>query len=111
MSEIYKCPVNKQTAPVICALAAHEENTQHKRSTGYKTPSYQFFKGNTNNPKINVRREVISDINEYITILTQECMPRTKQEKNSIKRKATEAVLEKRGYINVVKSEEVSPLF
>jgi len=110
LSHEYKCPINRQTFAVLAAFAAHEENTQYKRSTERKTPSFQFFKNNRNNPKISLRKEVISDINEYVKLLTHECMPRTKREENSVKREAAEAVLEKRGYIKVVGKKQVSPV-
>ena len=110
LSQKHKCPINKQTAGVLAKLAAHEENTQYKRSTNYKTPSYQFFKDNKNSPKKSTRREVINDINEYVKLLVHDLMPRTKREENSVKREAVEAVLEKRGYIKVVENNRVSPL-
>ena len=110
LSQKHKCPINKQTAAVLAAFAAHEENTQYKRSTKRKTPSHQFFKSNRNNPETSLRKEVINDINEYVKLLTHEYMPRTKREENSVKREAAEAVLEKRGYIKVVAKKQVSPV-
>jgi len=110
LSQKHKCPINRQTAGVLAELAAHEENTQYKRSTNNRTPSYQFFNDNKDNPKRSIRSEVINDINEYVKLLTHEYMPRTKREENSVKREAIEAILEKRGYINVVENNRVSPL-
>lgn len=111
LTEEYKCEVNKQTAAILSALAAHDENTHCKRSINRQTPSYQFFKTNKNAPGKSVRREVMNDIKQYIQLLTEEYSPSTKSEKNSVKRKAVEAVLEKRGYINVTQSQGVLPLF
>jgi len=110
LAQKHKCPINKQTAGALAELAAHEENTQYKRSTNYKTPSYQFFKDNRNNPKKSTRCEVINDIKEYIKLLTHDLMPRTKREENSVKREAIEVILKERGYINVVENKRVSPV-
>lgn len=110
LSREYKCPINKQTAGVLAAFAAHEENTQYKRSTNRRTPSYQFFKSNKNNPDNRTRMEVVNDIKGYIELLTGDYEPSTKLEKNRVKREAAEAVLEERGYINVVENNRVSPL-
>jgi transposase InsO family protein len=111
LSEKYDRPLNEQTLPLLAALAAHEENAQCKRSVGRRTPSYCFFTPNKKRINDKTREEVANDINEHMECLKKNYSVLTKSVKNTIKRKAVEAVLEKRSYIKVVENERVSPLF
>ena len=111
LADKYDRPLDEQTLPLLTALAAHEENAQYKRSIGRKTPSYCFLKKRNRRTSDITRREVTNDITKHKKTLTGNKTALTKREENRINRKAVEAVLEKRGYINVVENNRVSPLF
>ena len=111
LAEEHSCPINEKTISVLSALAAHEENTQIKRSLGRITPSFYFFGFQDKTATNKNRKEVIHDILTHKEVLIEKKKPQTKREKISINRKAIEAVLEKRGYITIIKKELVSTLF
>ena len=111
LAEQHNCPINEKTISVLAALAAHEENTQIKRSLGRITPSFYFFGFQDKTATNKTRKEVINDILEQKKLLIEKKNPQTKREEISINRKAIEAVLEKRGYITIIKKELVSTLF
>jgi len=55
--------------------------------------------------------ELRDGVLEQKKLLIEKKNPQTKREEISINRKAIEAVLEKRGYITIIKKELVSTLF
>jgi len=110
LSEKYERPLNEQTLPLLAALAAHEENAQRKRSIGRRTPSFTFFKNHKRRINNKTREEVIAHIEEMKKSLRGNRTALNKREEKRINRKAVEAVLEQRGYINVVENNRVSPV-
>jgi len=110
LSVKYDRPLNEQTLPLLAALAAHEENAQSKRSIGRRTPSFTFFKNHKRRINNKTREEVIAHIEEMKKSLRGNRTALNKREEKRINRKAVEAVLEKRGYINVVENNRVSPV-
>ena len=111
LAEQHHCPINEKTISILAALAAHEENTQIKRSLNRITPSFYFFGFKDKTATNKNRKEVIHDILTHKEVLIKKKNPQTKREEISINRKAIEAVLEKRGYITIIKKELVSTLF